>query len=412
MVMLKEIHSAPIISQWVWYRVGSRNEVKGLTGISHWVEHMQFKGTERFPAGVLDKAISRDGGYWNAFTYMDWTAFYTTMPADKIDLPIALEADRMQNSQFLPEEVASERTVILSEREGSENSPTFKLEEAIGKAAFDFHPYREDVIGEKGDLLEMTRDDLYNHYRSYYHPNNAVLAMAGDFDSKEMLGKLQTAYRDVPAGDIPHREIKPEGPLTAEKRLQVSASCDVTFMKMVWRAPEGKSPDIFALTMLDSILSGPSPLNMFGGGGIGNKTSRLYKPLVQSQVAAAFFGDYSTTIDPYLYSLTVYLNQEHEADEAIAVIDRELERIRRGDITREEMDKALKQARAMFAYGSENITNQAYWMGYTEMFDHYSWFSDFVPSLEKVTREDIQAAAEKWLAPDSRVIGVCVPEED
>ena len=133
-VMLKEIHTAPIVSNWVWYRVGSRDEIPGITGISHWVEHMQFKGTPQFPAGVLDKAVSRDGGVWNAFTYMDWTTYFETMPADKVDLGARLEADRMANSIFDADEVASERTVIISERQGNENHPLFQLGEAVQAA--------------------------------------------------------------------------------------------------------------------------------------------------------------------------------------------------------------------------------------------------------------------------------------
>ena len=169
-VHLKEIHTAPIISHWVWYRVGSRNELPGTTGISHWVEHMQFKGTPAFPASILDKAISREGGVWNAFTHLDWTTYYETLPADKIDLALRLEADRMINSLFDPEEVDSERTVILSEREGSENEPLFRLGEAIQMAAFKTHPYGHEVIGYREDLLQMQRDDLYNHYRGLLYP--------------------------------------------------------------------------------------------------------------------------------------------------------------------------------------------------------------------------------------------------
>jgi zinc protease len=127
-VHLKEIHTAPIISQWVWYRVGSRNEPAGLTGISHWVEHMQFKGTPNLPAGVLDKAISREGGNWNAMTFLDWTTYYETLPADRIELGLRLEADRMVHSSYPPEEVESERTVVISEREGDENEPMFRWE--------------------------------------------------------------------------------------------------------------------------------------------------------------------------------------------------------------------------------------------------------------------------------------------
>ncbi len=133
-VHLKEIHTSPLISHWVWYRVGSRDEPPGLTGISHWVEHMQFKGTPQFPPSTLDKAVSREGGIWNAFTYLDWTTYFETLPASKIDLGLRLEADRMVNSLFQAPEVESERTVILAEREGHENEPLFLLGEAVGLA--------------------------------------------------------------------------------------------------------------------------------------------------------------------------------------------------------------------------------------------------------------------------------------
>jgi len=196
-VLMKEIHTAPIISQWVWYRVGSRFEKPGFTGISHWVEHMQFKGTAKFPAGVLDKAISRDGGYWNAFTYLDWTTFFETTPANKIDLAMTLEADRMVNSLFDENEVNSERTVVISEREGNENEPLFLLDEAVQFAAFDHHPYKNEVIGSIADLRSITRDDLYAHYRKYYNPGNAVLALAGDFDSEKILERIRQTYQPL-----------------------------------------------------------------------------------------------------------------------------------------------------------------------------------------------------------------------
>ena len=408
-ILLKEIHTAPIISHWLWYRVGSRNETAGKTGISHWVEHMQFKGTQKYPAGILDQAISRDGGIWNAFTYMDWTAFFATMPKEKIALSIDLEADRMQNSLFLPEEVESERTVILSEREGSENEPLFQLSEATDRAAFDHHPYGVEVIGEKQDLKTITRDDLYHHYQNSYSPSNAVLTMAGDFHAPEMLENLRRVYRDVPNRKVQTMLIQPEAPLTAERKVILEGPGDTVYLRMVWRAPAGNSADIFSLSVLDSILTGPSSLNMFGGGSISNKTSLLYQPLVEDQVAIAFNGEYNTTIDPYLYAITVILHPEHNPDEAVRIIDQQLDKIRAGDITADALKKAVKQARALFAYGTENITNQAYWLGYTEMFDTYAWFSKFVPSLQKVQTEDVAGFANRYLRQDQRVIGIYKP---
>ena len=155
-ILTKEIHHVPLVSHWIWYRVGSRNEVPGKTGISHWVEHMQFKGTSKYPINILDQAISRDGGFWNALTSLDWTTFLETLPADKLEIALDLEADRMVNSSFDPQETELERTVVISEREGNENEPLFRLNEAINKAAFVNHPYRNQVIGEKEDLTAIT----------------------------------------------------------------------------------------------------------------------------------------------------------------------------------------------------------------------------------------------------------------
>ena len=193
-VHLKEIHTAPIISTWVWYRVGSRNEKLGQTGISHWVEHMQFKGTKQFPSSFLDREISRVGGIWNAMTYLDWTTYFETLPAHVFEISLALEADRMVNSRFDADEVDRERNVIISEREGNENEPLFLLGEAVQEAAFQEHPYKYEVIGLKSDLESITRDDLYRHYKRYYQPNNAILAMAGDFDKPKMLEKIKEAF--------------------------------------------------------------------------------------------------------------------------------------------------------------------------------------------------------------------------
>ncbi|MBZ0310010.1 MAG: insulinase family protein, partial [Anaerolineae bacterium] len=184
-VLLKELHSAPLISFWVFYRVGSRNEQTGQTGISHWVEHMMFKGTPRYPAGVLDREIDRNGGIWNAQTSFDYTAYYETLPADRIDLAIEAEADRMVNAVFDPEEVDSERTVIISERQGSENSPMFWLNEEVQGMAFRVHPYHHTIIGDMADLETMTRDNLYQHYRRYYAPNNAIVVVVGAFNSTD-----------------------------------------------------------------------------------------------------------------------------------------------------------------------------------------------------------------------------------
>ena len=285
-VLLKEIHTSPIISQWIWYRVGSRDEVPGLTGASHWVEHMMFKGTPQYPLGVLDQVISREGGYLNAFTFLDWTSFFESLPADKMDIALRLEADRMFNSLFDEHEVSSERTVVISERQGSENEPLFRLSEEVQSAAFRVHPYHHEIIGDLTDLYSMQCEDLYRHYRSNYIPNNAVLSIAGDFETQAMLDRIGELFEPLPAGTIPARLERTEPPQAGERRVSVEGPGETVYLQISYRAPRADDQDFFALNILDSLLTGPTNLNMFGGGTT-NKTCRLYKALVEKELAVS-----------------------------------------------------------------------------------------------------------------------------
>lgn len=409
-VLLKEIHTSPLISNWIWYRVGSRDERAGITGASHWVEHMQFKGTPVFPAKSLDRAISRDGGIWNAMTYIDWTAYFETMPADKIDLALRLEADRMANSLFEPEEVASERTVIISERQGNENSPLFLLDEEVQAAAFRVHPYHHEVIGDMADLQSMERDELYNHYRKHYIPNNAILAVAGDFESKTMLTRIRELFEAIPAGEEPRRLQRSEPPQNGERRVVVEGPGETIFAKVAYHAPPAAHPDFFPFTVLDSLLTGPSNLNLFGGG-ISNKTSRLYRALVESELAVSVSGGLQATIDPYLYSITLTLNADHDVAQVLNALDEEIQSALDAPPSYEEVLRAVKQARALFAYGSESITNQAFWMGFSEIFADYNWFLGYLDNLAAVAPEDIQRIAQQYLRPQNRTLGVYLPNE-
>jgi zinc protease len=413
-VLVKEAHAAPVASFWVWYRVGSRNEHLGITGISHWVEHMLFKGTEAFPQGAADKAIAREGGAFNGMTWYDFTTYYATLPADRIELGLRIEADRMVNTPFDPEVAALERTVIISERQGAENNPEFLLNEALMGSVFRVHPYGHEAIGHMCDLETMTRDQLYAHYRTYYTPQNAVAVAAGDFRGDEMLRLIEQHFGAIPNGtDTPPMHAV-EPPQKGERRVTVEGEGNVAYLEMAFRspavmqAPSAHEPDFFALTALDAALTGASGLAFFGGGTT-NKSSRLYKALVATEMATEVSGVLIPTVDPYVYNLSAVVRAGHTPAEVEEALQMELTRLADEPVTQEELTKAIKQAKAQFAYSSETVTGQALWMGYSEIFADYGWFESYIDNLSTVTVEDVHRVAQTYLKPSNRTAGWYVP---
>jgi zinc protease len=409
-VLLKEVHLAPVISWWVWYRVGSRYERPGHTGISHWVEHMMFKGTRRVSGEEADRLIMRDGGLRNAMTWVDWTTYFETMPADKIDFALRLEADRMRHALFPPKEVESERTVIISERQMYENNPGFRLSEEVQAAAFRVHPYHHEVIGDMADLHSLTRADLYEHYRRYYAPNNAIVVAVGDFKTRAMLGRIKALFGKHKPLPLPELRPRPEPEQKGERRVTVRGEGETAFVQAAYLAPGATHADFYPLVVLDSILAGAASFNFFGGGGTSNKSSRLYQALVQGGLAASVSGSLAQTVDPYLYTLFCTVRPDKTPQDVEKALDAEIKRVRREPVSAEELAKAIKQAKALFAYGAESVTNQGFWLGYTEIFADYSWFTNFIPNLERVTVADVQRIAQHYLAPEKRTVGYFIPE--
>lgn len=266
------------------------------------------------------------------------------------------------------------------------------------------HPYHHQVIGDKADLLTISREDLYRHYRNYYLPNNAVMAVAGDFDTKDMLNRIRELFDKIPPGSPPARIQRNEPDPTGELRLSVEGPGETNFLQVAYRFPHAQHEDFFALAVLDSLLAGPSNLNMFGGG-ISNKTSRIYRALVDGEYAVSASGGASVTVDPYLYTFTLTVHPNRKPQETLEALDEEIRKVQEVMVSREEITRAIKQARAIFAYGSENITNQAFWMGFAEMFATYDWFSGYLKRLSKITPADVQRVAREYFQPRRRVVG-------
>jgi zinc protease len=258
------------------------------------------------------------------------------------------------------------------------------------------------------DLESITRDDLYAHYRLYYNPRNAVLAIAGDFRTSTLLKRIRKYYGNIPAGEkfefVPRMEPQQFG----EKRVTVEGPGEAPFVEVAYHAPAANHPDFLPFTVLDSLLSGASSLNT-SGGGISNKTSRLYRELVEGDYAAAVAGSLAATIDPYIYSIRATVRSDRDPDQVIEVINQEIDKLLQEKVNKSEVTKAIKQARALFAYGSESISNQAFWLGRAEMFANYDWFESYLDRISEVTSEKIIEVARKYLLPQNRTIGIYRP---
>jgi len=403
-VIVRESHNAPVSTFWCWYKVGSRVERAGITGISHWVEHMLFKGTPQFPKRELDRMISREGGTWNGFTWLDFTTYFETLPADRFDLAFAIESDRMVHAVFDPKQVELERTVIISERQGNENSPTFLLAEEVQAAAFRVHGYHHEVIGDLCDLQTMTREQLYQHYRAYYAPNNAVAVAVGDFKTDDVLKKIQGAFGKIKPGPKLPAINRAEPPQKGERRITVEGPDTTAYVEVAYRVPNAVHPDFPALVVLDAILAGASGLSIMGGG-TSNASSRLYKALVDTELATDVSGGLGTTVDPFLYSLSATIRMGHTLAEVEAALDAELARAVAEPVAEQEVAKAIKQAKAQFAYGSESVTNQGFWYGFSEVFADYTWFESYLDRLAAVAVDDVQRVAKTYLTKSNRTVG-------
>jgi len=408
-VILRENHNAPVSTFWAWYRVGSRHEHSGITGASHWVEHMLFKGTKTFPKATVDSLVSREGGVWNGFTWFDFTTYYETLPAAKIDLALKIEADRMNNALFLPKEIESERTVIISERQGNENSPNFLLSEVLQATVFMAHGYHHETLGHLCDLQSMTRDDLYAHYQTYYAPNNCVAIGVGAFDAKDMLGRIDKVFGKIKPGPALPRISSVEPEQKGERRVTVEGEGTTSYVDVAYRVPQARHPDFRSLVVLDAILSGASGLSMSGGGAT-NASSRLYRALVDTELAVDVSGGVTPTHDPYMYTIGATVRQGRTPDEIEAALDAELQKIIDRPPAQAEVDKAVRQAKAQFAYGSESVTNQGFWYGFSEMFADYTWFEGYLDRLSQVTVDDVHRVAQTYLVKSRRTVGYYVPK--
>lgn len=409
-VLIREIHTAPVVSVRVWYQVGARYERQGITGVSHWVEHILFRGTARWPSGEADRAISRVGGVYNGVTTHDFTVFYETLPATSLPLAIEIEADRMANRCLDPDAIEAERSVIIAERQGNENSPIFRLTEEVSATAYRVHPYGHMTIGHLCDLESLTAVDIQRHHKTYYCPNNAVVTIAGDLDADHAMAQVAKAFGSIPRGPNPPAVRATEPPQRGERQVIVRGAGSTDYLEIVYHTPPASDRDFHALTVLNAILTGSSGF-VIGGGHTTNVTSRLYRALVDTRMAVDVDGHLTPTLDPGLLRLSATLGEGQVAESVVARLEDEIARLRTDPVSENELEKAQRQAQALFAYASESISSQAFWLGFAEIVASQAWFENYLQNIASVTPNDIQRVAQQYLTPCNRTLGLYLTDQ-
>jgi zinc protease len=402
-----EARHAPVVSVWVWYHVGGRNEVPGTTGMSHFLEHMLFKGTPMHPKGDLDKLLARYGALWNAFTSEDVTCYFETVPKERYPVALELEADRMRNALISIEETEAERTVIVSEREGLENDPSFLLGEEMQALSFTRHPYGQGVIGSKEEIQLMTRDGLYGHYRRFYSPSNAYVVLLGDDDAETLLDRGASAFGALEAGEPAAPIRAPEPPQHGERRLVVRrAGGAVPLVQISFKSVRATDPSVPALSALAVALAGTSGGAQEAASG---RSSRLYRALVASGLATEVEASSGLNKDPFLFFIEASLRPDGDHRAVEAKVLEELDRIASEPMAPGEFARVRKQLLAANAFPSDTVTGRAFRLGQLLSTGAASSIGEWYERLAAVTADDVRAAAAATFVERSRNVGWFVP---
>jgi zinc protease len=398
-VLLLEDHKSPAVTFQVWYRVGSRNEQDGKSGLAHFLEHMLFKGTPTTGPEQYSQIIAKNGGQTNAFTTADVTVYFATMSRDKIHIPLELEADRMVNALLGEKFFEAEKRVIQEERRlRVDDNPAAALGELAGAVTYMVHPYRRPVIGWMHDIENLTRQDLVDFYKLYYSPNNAFIVVTGDFSTDEILPKIKTAYGKIPRGAEPPKVHAKEPPQLGERRAVLKKEAELPIVAAYYHAPNLTSKDNFALDLLTVVLAG-------------GRSSRLYQNLVyQKRLVRGIAADYSgASIDPTLFSVTAQLLPSKDPGPIEREIDGLIEQVKTELVSDRELQKAKNQVEAAFIFGRDSIFGQAMKIGFYEVAGDWRLIDRYIEGIRKVSREDIRRVAKHYLDRDRRTVGTLIP---
>ncbi len=414
-ILTKEVHTAPVVTVQVWYKVGSRNEEPGVNGIAHQLEHMMFKGTKNRPIqfGRLFSALGSDS---NAFTSYDQTAYYGTVERNKLKALLVLEADRMQNSQIEPEQLASEKRVVISELQGYENSPEYRLNRAVMQAVFPNHAYGLPVGGTKADVEKFEVEQVQKYYRNFYTPDNAVLVIVGDFQTANTLETIKEVF-----GKLPRRQgagsreqgtgvISPSLSTQHSARAKRPATANSTpiilrepgagrLLQVVYPLPDANQPDVPALDVMDYILTE-------------GRNSRLYQALVESGLASEVTASVTSLRESGWYEVLVTVGAKQDLKKIDSVLSRAIANVAEKGVTSEEVERAKTQLTADVILSNRDITSQAMRLGTDETtVGDYRYTDRYLADVRLVKPTNVVAVINKYLTEEARTVGFFEPTQ-
>lgn len=395
-ILVVEDFSIPNANMYLFYKVGSRNEYQGITGLSHFFEHMMFNGAKKYGPKLFDQTMEFNGGANNAYTTENVTVYTDWFPASAAEVIFDLEGDRISSLSIDPTMVESERGVVLSERRtGLENSPWRLLSQSLQATAFQEHPYHWPVMGYEDDMKNWNQQDLERYFKTYYAPNNCVVVISGAIKTEAVKLLAEKYFEPIPAQPTPPKVHIVEPVQTGERRITVQKEVATPYLMIGYHTPETKNDDYYALNILSSVLSS-------------GKSSRLYASLVdKKQVATQVFTDYGDSFDPGLFNVYAVANKEVNEVDLENAIYTEIEKIKQDGITDTELQKIKNQKLMEFYDQVETIDGKSNNIGtYEVFFGDYKKMFDAPANYNKITIADVQRVAKTYFTKSNRTVGV------
>ena len=396
-VLVLENHKAPLAIFNVFYRVGSRNEQMGKTGLSHLCEHLMFKGTKKLGPEEFSQIIQQNGGMDNAFTETDFTDYFEKITKDHLDVPITLEADRMAN--FEPKDFDKEKHVVLEERRlRTDDNPEDALDETVRAQAYLAHPYHWPVIGWFHDVDGLTLEDAMAYHKVYYSPQNAVIVAVGDFNADQVLKQISEAFAGIKNGPKPPPVAELEPPQQGTRHVELQHAANLPAFEEVYHVPNISSPDSYALEVASEVLSD-------------GQSSRLYKKLVvEKQMVVDIGAGYEmTSFDPGLFIVSAQMRPGVKAADTQAEVEKEIAAMRDAPVGAEELQKAKNLEQAQYVFGQDSIMREAELLGMYEMLGDYHLVDKYLEGIDKVTADQVQRVAKTYLVATNMTEGVLAP---